>query len=125
MRVLLMRTCLADLAAPSVARAARRALERAGVEVLVPRRQTCCGQPAWSAGHPEQARAVARQTLRAFAGEDPVVVPSGSCAAMLVHGYPELFADAPEADAARALAARTLELSQFLVRHDLRSGSGA
>jgi L-lactate dehydrogenase complex protein LldE len=125
MRVLLMRTCLADLAAPSVARAARRALERAGVEVLVPRRQTCCGQPGWSAGHPDQARAVARQTLRAFAGEDPVVVPSGSCAAMLVHGYPELFADAPEADAARALAARTLELSQFLVRHDLRPRSGA
>src|SRR5438552_11325016 len=120
-----MRTCLADLAAPSIARAARRALERAGVQVVVPRRQTCCGQPAWSAGHRAQARPVARQTLRAFAGEDPVVVPSGSCAAMLVHGYPELFADAPEASAARTLAARTLELSQFLVRNDLRPGSGA
>jgi len=120
-----MRTCLADLAAPSVARGARRALERCGVEVVVPRRQTCCGQPAWSAGHRPQAREVARQALRAFAGPDPVVVPSGSCAAMLVHGYPELFEGEPEEDAARALAARTLELSQFLVRHDLRPGSGA
>jgi L-lactate dehydrogenase complex protein LldE len=119
-----MRTCLADLAAPSVARASRRALERAGVEVVVPRRQTCCGQPAWSAGHPEQARPVARQALRAFAGADPVVVPSGSCAAMVVHGYPELFEGRPEEAAARSMAARTLELSQFLVRNDLVAGGG-
>jgi L-lactate dehydrogenase complex protein LldE len=118
-----MRTCLADAAAPSVARAARRALERAGVAVTVPRRQTCCGQPGWTAGHPDQARAVARQALRAFAGEDPVVVPSGSCAAMVVHGYPELFAGTPEEEEARAMASRTLELSQFLTRNGLSPGA--
>lgn len=122
MRALLMRTCLSDVAAPSVARAARRVLERAGVAVEVPRRQTCCGQPAWSAGHPDEARAVARQALRAFAGTDPVVVPSGSCAAMVVHGYPELFAGYPEEARAREMAARTLELSQFLARHGLDPG---
>jgi L-lactate dehydrogenase complex protein LldE len=125
MRALLMRTCLADLVAPSIARAAVRVLERAGVEVRVPRRQTCCGQPGWSAGHPDQARAVARRALRAFAGEDPVVVPSGSCAAMVVHGYPELFEGRPEEEAARAMAARTLELSQFLAREGLLLSSAA
>jgi L-lactate dehydrogenase complex protein LldE len=114
-----MRTCLSDVAAPSVATAARVVLERAGVEMTVPRGQTCCGQPGWSAGHPDQARAVARQTLRAFAGDDPVVVPSGSCAAMIVHGYPELFAGQPEEEQARSMAARTLEFSQFLVRNGL------
>jgi len=122
-RAMLMRTCLADVVAPSVARAARRALERAGVEVVVPRGQTCCGQPGWSAGHPDQARPVARQALRAFRGEDPVVVPSGSCAAMVRHGYPELFAGTPQEDEARSMAERTLELSQFLSREGLRPGA--
>jgi len=120
-----MRTCLSDVAAPSVARAARRVLERAGVEVRVPRGQTCCGQPAWSSGHPDQARPVARRALRAFRGDDPVVVPSGSCAAMVVHGLPELFAGRPEEAEARDLAARTFELTQFLARHDLDPGSRA
>ena len=95
------------------------ALERLGVEVIVPRSQTCCGQPGWSAGHPDQARQVARQALRAFAGTDPVVVPSGSCAAMVTHGYPELFAGQPEEAAANALAGRTYELTQFIRREGL------
>jgi L-lactate dehydrogenase complex protein LldE len=120
MDVLLMRTCLSDMVAPSVARAAAAVLERAGARLRVPRGQTCCGQPAWSAGHPDQARPVARRTLRAFRGDAPVIVPSGSCAAMLRHGYPELFAGHPEQDEARRLADRTRELSQFLARH----GSG-
>ena len=128
MRVLLMRTCLADMVAPSVARAARTVLERAGVEVVVPRGQTCCGQPGWSSGHPDQARPVARRALRAFRGEDPVVVPSGSCAAMVRHGYPELFAGLPEEAEAREMAERTVELSQLLARSGLRpraAGSGS
>ncbi len=120
-----MTTCLSDVAAPSVARATATVLRRCGVEVAIPRRQTCCGQPAWSAGHPGEARPVARQALRAFAGPDPVVVPSGSCAAMVVHGYPELFAGTRDEAAARDMAGRTLELSQFLARHDLDPGVAA
>jgi L-lactate dehydrogenase complex protein LldE len=111
------------MVAPSVSRAARAVLERAGVEVAVPRGQTCCGQPAWSAGHPDQARPVARRALRAFRGDDPVVVPSGSCAAMVRHGYPELFAGTRDEDAAASMAERTVELTQFLRREGLRTGS--
>jgi L-lactate dehydrogenase complex protein LldE len=118
-----MRTCLADVAAPSVWRAAKAVLERAGVEVSVPRRQTCCGQPGWSSGHPDEARRVARHALRAFAGDDPVVVPSGSCAAMVRHGYPELFAGTPDEDAAASMAERTVELTQFIAREGLRTGA--
>ena len=86
---------------------------------MVPTSQTCCGQPGWSAGHPDQARQVARQALRAFAGSDPVVVPSGSCAAMVTHAYPELFAGQPEEDAARDMAGRTLEFTQFIAQQGL------
>ncbi|MBJ7455857.1 MAG: (Fe-S)-binding protein [Thermoleophilia bacterium] len=123
MRAMLMRTCLSDVMAPSVWRATRTVLERAGVEVSVPRRQTCCGQPGWSSGHPDQARRVARTALAAFAGDDPVVVPSGSCAAMVRHGYPELFAGQPEEEAALAMAGRTREFTQFLAEHGLDTGA--
>ena len=64
---------------------------------------TCCGQPAWNAGFAAAARRVARRTLRALRGSDgPVVVPSGSCATMMNHHWPELFGGtADEASAAR------------------------
>lgn len=120
-----MRTCLADIAAPSIIDATRRVLERCGVEVAVPRAQTCCGQPGWSAGHPDEARRVARRALRAFRGDDPVVVPSGSCAAMVTHGYLDLFTGRPEEAEARQMAERTVELSQFLHRNGLRPESPA
>ena len=125
MRVFLMRTCLSDAIAPSVWKASRRVLQRCGVEVVVPRAQTCCSQPAWTAGHPDQARAVARHTLQVFAGPEEVVVPSGSCAGMVVHAYPEMFAGEPEEEAAIDLARRTVELTQFLARHGLDPGPGA
>lgn len=114
-----MRTCLSDLAAPSIAASSRRVLERSGVEVAVPRAQTCCGQPAWSSGFPDQARPVARRALDAFAGSEPVVVPSGSCAAMVRHAYPELFAGTDDESRALDLADRVVEFSQFLAREGL------
>lgn len=119
-----MRTCLSDAVAPSVWKASRRVLERCDVQVQVPRAQTCCSQPAWTAGQPDQARAVARHTLDTFAGPEEVVVPSGSCAGMVVHAYPEMFRGQPEEEAALDLARRTIELTQFLQKHDLDPGPG-
>ena len=120
-----MRTCLSDAVAPSVWKSTRRVLQRCGVSVKVPRRQTCCSQPAWTAGHPDQARAVARHTLEVFAGPEQVVVPSGSCAGMVVHAYPEMFKGEPEEEAAIDLARRTVEFTQFLAQHGLQPGPGA
>ncbi len=118
MRVALFVTCLVDLFRPGVGFAAVRLLERLGAEVVVPPEQTCCGQPAYNSGDFANARAIARQVLDAFDGYAHVVVPSGSCAGMLVRHYPELFRDEPETLArAEALAARTRELSAFLAEH--------
>lgn len=113
----LFHTCLVNELAPEVGMAAARVLERAGVEVNVPRDQTCCGQPAYNAGFEDEARAIARHTLRVLdATNGPIVIPSGSCADMLVHQYAALFADDPDALAvAQRVAARCREFSQFLV----------
>jgi L-lactate dehydrogenase complex protein LldE len=116
-RVQLFATCLVDQFYPSVAEAAVRLLERLGIEVEVPRDLTCCGQPAFNGGFRAEARAMARHTLDVLSRSDaPVVVPSGSCADMVTHRYPELMADQPGyAEKARDIAGRTYELSQFLV----------
>lgn len=116
-RVQLFATCLVDRFFPGVGHATVAALERAGVEVDVPANQTCCGQPAFNGGFTDEARAMARQTIDVLSAcSDPVVVPSGSCADMIVNHYPELFADdAVYGPKARELASRTWELSQFLV----------
>jgi L-lactate dehydrogenase complex protein LldE len=115
-RVGLFVTCLVDIFRPSVGFAAVRLLEAAGCDVFVPRAQTCCGQPAYNSGDREDARALALQTIAAFAGFDYVVAPSGSCAAMLKVHYPRLLADDAEASPkAHAFAERVYELSSFLV----------
>ncbi|MCU0811263.1 MAG: (Fe-S)-binding protein [Thiobacillaceae bacterium] len=115
MRVALFVTCLVDLFRPSVGFATVHLLERLGAEVVVPPAQTCCGQPAYNNGDFDTARDIARQVIAAFDGYDHVVVPSGSCAGMLVKHYPELFRDEPETLArAQDLAARTRELSVLL-----------
>jgi L-lactate dehydrogenase complex protein LldE len=114
-RVGLLVTCLVDLFRPSVGFAAVKLLEDAACSVEVPRAQTCCGQPAYNSGDKDDAKAIARQVIAAFAGYDYVVVPSGSCAGMVRVHYPEMFADEPETLAkAVELASRTYELTAFL-----------
>jgi L-lactate dehydrogenase complex protein LldE len=78
--------------------------------------QTCCGQPSFNSGDRAGARALALQAIEAFRGYDYVVAPSGSCAGMIRVHYPELFDDDPNLlPTADALAARTYELTSFLV----------
>ena len=114
-RVGLFVTCLVDLMRPSVGFAALKLLEQAGCTVEVPS-QTCCGQPAYNSGDRANSRSLAEQVIRAFSHCDYVVAPSGSCAGMIRKHYPELFADDPNlAPKARLLAAKTHELTSFLV----------
>jgi len=116
MRVGLFVTCLVDLMRPRIGFAAIRLLEAAGCEVLVPRSQTCCGQPGYNSGDRASARALAGKVLDEFEGFDYLVAPSGSCAGMIRTHYPELFRDAPDELArVRKLCERTYELTDFLV----------
>ena len=116
MRVALYVTCLVDLMRPSVAFASLRLLKAAGCEVIVPEGQTCCGQPAWSAGERALAADLARKAIGELEGYDYVVIPSGSCADQIRNVYPQLLADDPAwGQRARTLAERVYELTSFLV----------
>jgi L-lactate dehydrogenase complex protein LldE len=115
MRVGLFVTCLVDLLRPRIGFAALRLLEAAGAEVVVPGSQTCCGQPGYNSGDLGAARTLAHKLLDEFHDCDYVVVPSGSCAAMIRVHYASLFTGRPEHADIERLAARTYELTDFLV----------
>src|SRR6202789_2189458 len=116
MRVSLMITCLGDALFPAVGVATVKLLRRLGIEVDFPAAQTCCGQPHFNSGYHDLARDLAQHTIQAFSGQQMVVTPSGSCAAMIKLEYPELFHDNMVWHGrAEDLAHRTHELSDFLV----------
>lgn len=116
MRLALYVTCLVDLMRPSVGFATLRLLESVGCEVVVPEGQTCCGQPAWSAGNRALAADLAKKAIAELDAYEYVVIPSGSCTDQIRNVYPQLFAqDAEWGPRALTLAERTYELTQFLV----------
>ena len=91
-------------------------LERLGCEIDFPQAQTCCGQPAFNSGYPEEARTVARHFLNVFGDSEYIVVPSGSCTSMITHHYGEIFQHEPQRlEEARRLASRVWEFSRFLI----------
>ncbi|NOX29046.1 MAG: (Fe-S)-binding protein [Actinobacteria bacterium] len=117
MKVQLFVTCLVDAFAPDVGRGVVHLLEANGVAVEFPFDQTCCGQPAFNAGHSNEARAMAEHTLEVLdATEGPILIPSGSCAVMMIEHYAGLFSDdVGMAAASKRVAGRVREFTQFLV----------
>ena len=107
-------TCLMDAVYPNAGMAAIRLLNSLGVEVVFPPDQSCCGQPAYNSGFPREARSVARQQIKAFPNPYPIIVPSGSCAGMMKHHYPTLFAGTADEDAAHQFSGRIFELFEYI-----------
>ncbi len=120
MRIALFITCLGDTLFPEAGRATVAVLERLGHTVVFPEAQTCCGQMHVNSGYEAEALPLVRRFVEVFgaAGADAIVAPSGSCAAMVRHGYPRLAGGSGDAGLRRAVgvvAQRTFELSEFLV----------
>lgn len=118
MRVSLFITCLADALYPDVGRATVSLLERLGHEVVFPPAQTCCGQMHVNTGYRREALKLVRHHTRVFEGTDAIVAPAGSCVGCVRHQHEDLArraGDGALAEAAGRVAARTYELSEFLV----------
>jgi L-lactate dehydrogenase complex protein LldE len=110
-------TCLVDTFYPETAEAIVSILRRLGVSMDFPQAQTCCGQPQFNAGLRIDARQMAEHMIQIFEGvPGEIVSPSGSCAHMIRHNYPELFADDPDwLSRAQALSKRVFEFTEYLV----------
>ncbi len=118
MRVALFATCLVDAMSPGVGRATVEVLERLGCTVEFPLDQTCCGQMHTNSGYPDQAAPMVEGFQAAFAGYEYIVAPGGSCVASVQHQHEWVATNQLTGDnvvAARELAERTYELSQFIV----------
>jgi L-lactate dehydrogenase complex protein LldE len=117
-KIALFATCLVDGLFPDVGKATVRLLRRLGHEVDLPMQQTCCGQMHVNTGYPREALPLVRNHVDAFAAYDVIVAPSGSCVGSIRHQHADVaeqFGSAGLAADARAVAARTYELSEFLV----------
>lgn len=118
--VILFPTCLGDLLAPRTVADARRVLEACACDVSSAKGTTCCGQPGFNSGFDAAARRVARPTVRALARTTgPVVVPSGSCGAMMRVHWRELFHGDRDEQLARGVAARVVEWSELVAAQPL------
>lgn len=115
MKVTLFATCLVDMFQGNVGKATVELLERLGCEIDFPESQVCCGQPAFNSGYVKEAKAAMKSMIDTFANAEYVVSPSGSCIAMF-HEYPNVFKGDPVWEPkARNLAAKSYELTQFIV----------
>lgn len=114
--VYLYGTCVLDLFDPEAGVSALNLIEQQNIRVHYPQNQTCCGQPAYTSGFSNEAAIVAERQLQLFEFDWPIVVPSGSCAGMLKHHWPKLFAnDSALSAKANAISARVFELTEFLL----------
>jgi L-lactate dehydrogenase complex protein LldE len=123
MKAGLFATCLVDQFFPQVAWSTLRLLEMCGVSVEFDPGQTCCGQPAYNSGCHADAKQVSARLFNLYADADYIVVPSGSCAAMMRRHLYELHG----ADHAglNSFAERVVELTDFLTRVCGRDDFGA
>jgi L-lactate dehydrogenase complex protein LldE len=125
MRIALFATCLGDALYPDVSRATVRVLERLGHTVEFPAGQTCCGQMHINSGYLDEAAPLVRHHVETFEAAlsdcDAIVAPSGSCVGSVRHQHAMvartrgLEGGTALAERAEAVAAKTFELSEFLV----------
>ena len=122
MRVALFLTCVNDTLFPDTGRAVVTLLSRLGIDVEFPMGQTCCGQAHYNTGYRRQTESLARRFATVFAPYDAIVTPSASCAVMVREQYPRMGHRACAegrgqslADALAPVAAKTHELTEFLV----------
>ena len=115
MKVSLFATCIVDMFQTNVGKATVELLEHLGCEVIFPKGQICCGQPAYNSGYVKDAKEAMKNMIKAFDDAEYVVCPSGSCAYMF-REYEKVFADdSLWAARAKQLAKKTYELTQFIV----------
>ena len=115
MKVALFATCLVDMFQTNVGKATVELLEHLGCEVELPEAQVCCGQPAYNSGYVNESKEAMKKMIAIFQHADYVVSPSGSCATMFKE-YPHILKDEPVwKEKAEQLAAKTYELTQFIV----------
>jgi Fe-S oxidoreductase len=113
--------CLIDFAYPEMGEALVRIMNKAGIRVIFPEGQTCCGAPARYNGAYEVAAGNAVDNIKALLAEDVTYVISAcpTCTVALDHEFINTFESLDQTEwipKARELAAKTVDFSTLVKR---------
>jgi glycolate oxidase iron-sulfur subunit len=113
--------CFINHVGPTIGMDTLSVLGRAGVSVIIPRSQKCCGTPMAASGDLDTALRLMRSNLEALSAtnSDAVIVACATCGTALRDLYPQMLAklDPSLEDAAKRLAAKTYDITEFLIEH--------
>jgi L-lactate dehydrogenase complex protein LldE len=110
MKIGLFIPCYVDQFFPNAAIATLQLLEKQGVEVVYPLRQTCCGQPMANSGYAHLTQGCDELFVKNFSSFDYIVSPSGSC---VLH-IKEHLHDPKHASEASSIRGKIYELVEFM-----------
>lgn len=113
--------CAIDFVYPEIGEALVKVLNRAGLEVVFPEEQACCGTPFRGSGAYDLAASAAIENIKALLKDDIryVVTACASCASALKQEFVHVLEAEGKtewADKARELAARTYDFSTFVTK---------
>ncbi len=113
--------CLIDFAYPEMGEALVKILNKAGIEVVFPEGQTCCGAPARYSGAYEVAAQNAVDNIKAILAEkaDYVISACPTCTVALDHEFLATFQSLGQStwmQPARDLAAKVIDFSTLVKR---------
>jgi Fe-S oxidoreductase len=108
--------CLIDFAYPEMGESVVKILNKAGIEVIFPEGQTCCGAPARFSGAYEVAAQNAKDNINALLEQNVEYVISAcpTCTVALKHDFISTFESLGQTDSlprARELAAKVVDFS--------------
>ena len=115
-RVAIFSGCAQDFIYPEQLVAAVRLLNKHGVHVEFPLKQTCCGLPLEMMGQRETSLQVSSQNVNAFepGKYDAIITLCASCAGHLKHAYPNLLKDTPDHYRTDIFASKVMDFTSFV-----------
>jgi glycolate oxidase iron-sulfur subunit len=118
LRVGLFTGCFIDFVDPDIGRSLIRVLGRHGVEVVFPKKQTCCGIPVFMSGDIQDGLDLMKKNLEAFAPYklDAIVTACATCGTALKESYKALAEGESQEGKGRveAFSAKVLDIAEFL-----------
>jgi glycolate oxidase iron-sulfur subunit len=120
MRAGLFSGCFIDFVDPAIGRSLIRVLGRHGVEVVFPKKQTCCGIPVFMSGDLQNGLDLLKMNIEAFAPYklDAIIVACATCGTALKESYKVLVEGESQdwKDRVEAFRAKVLDISEFLTQ---------
>jgi glycolate oxidase iron-sulfur subunit len=117
-RVALLIGCIGSVAFAELNRATIRVLTRNGIEVHIPKTQTCCGALHLHAGYLEQSRAMARHNIDAMLKPefDAIVTNAAGCGSTMKEYAALLEHDAEYKERALQFVVKVRDISEYLAQ---------